>query len=63
MTHKLQVGGNDRLEIYDYPGEYAQRFDGVSPGGGDRSADLQKLFTDNKRTVGIRMQQETRRRP
>lgn len=23
------------LEIYDWPGEYAQRFDGVDKGGGD----------------------------
>ena len=58
VTHKLKVGGNDKLEIYDYPGEYAQRFDGVDPGGGDRPADLQKIFEDNKRTVGIRMQEE-----
>src|SRR5262249_44331853 len=33
-THKLKVGGNDSFEIYDYPGHYAQRFDGVAPGGG-----------------------------
>jgi type VI secretion system secreted protein VgrG len=59
VTHKLRVAGNDRLEIYDYPGEYAQRFDGVGPGGGDRSADLNHLFTDNDRTVALRMQQES----
>jgi type VI secretion system secreted protein VgrG len=57
-THKLKVGGNDKLEIYDYPGEYAQRFDGVEKGGGDKSGDLQKIFEDNTRTAGIRMQQE-----
>ncbi|HYE65342.1 MAG TPA: type VI secretion system tip protein TssI/VgrG, partial [Pyrinomonadaceae bacterium] len=59
MTHKLKVGGNDKLEIYDFPGEYAQRFDGVDKGGGERPADLQKIFQDNKRTVNIRMAQET----
>ena len=57
VTHKLRVG-NDKLEIYDYPGEYAQRFDGVNPGGGDRPADVQKIFADNKRTVELRMQEE-----
>src|SRR5262249_1828322 len=36
MNHPLEVGGNQKLELYDYPGEYAQRFDGVQPGGGDR---------------------------
>jgi type VI secretion system secreted protein VgrG len=58
VPHRLKVGGNEKLEIYDFPGEYAQRFDGVQPGGGDRAADVQKVFTDNKRTVEIRMQQE-----
>ena len=59
VAHKLKVGGNDKMEIYDFPGAYAQRFDGVAPGGGDRASDLQKIFEDNKRTVNIRMQQET----
>jgi type VI secretion system secreted protein VgrG len=59
VRHKLKVGGNDILEIYDYPGEYAQRFDGVDRSGGDRSVDLQKIFEDNKRTVDIRMQEES----
>ena len=58
VTHPLKVGGNDQLELYDWPGEYAQRFDGIDKGGGDRPADLQKIFEDNKRTVGLRMQQE-----
>ncbi len=58
VTHKLKVGGNDKLEIYDFPGYYAGRFDGVDKGGGDRAPDLQNIFQDNKRTVGIRMQQE-----
>ena len=58
VTHKLKVGGNDNLELYDYPGEYAQRFDGVNPGGGDQATDLQKIFQDNRRTVEIRMQEE-----
>ncbi len=58
VSHKLKVGGNDKMEIYDYPGLYAQRFDGVAPGGGDRASDVQHIFEDNKRTAGIRMQEE-----
>ena len=58
VTHKLKVGGNDAFELYDYPGGYAQRFDGIAPGGGDQASELQKIFDDNTRTVGIRMQQE-----
>ena len=33
VAHKLNLA-NDTLEIYDYPGRYAQRFDGIDPGGG-----------------------------
>ena len=40
------------------PASYAQRFDGIDPGGGEQAGDLQKIFEDNKRTVDIRMQQE-----
>jgi type VI secretion system secreted protein VgrG len=58
VTHKLRVGGNEKLEIYTYPGEYAQRFDGVDKGGADNAADLRHIFQDNQRTAGIRMQQE-----
>lgn len=59
ITHKLKIAGNDKLELYDFPGAYAQRFDGVDPGGGKRAGDLQKIYSDNERTVKLRMQQET----
>ncbi len=56
-THSLKLHAG-QLELYDYPGGYAQRFDGVDPGGGDQAGELQKIFDDNKRTAGIRMQEE-----
>ena len=58
-SHILKLPGVDQLEIYDFPGEYAQRFDGVSSGGGDQASELQKIFVDNRRTVAIRMDEET----
>jgi type VI secretion system secreted protein VgrG len=58
VSHKLKIGDADRLELYDWPGEYAQRFDGVDPNRGDRPADIQKIYKDNQRTTGIRIQQE-----
>jgi type VI secretion system secreted protein VgrG len=58
VTHKLQVGNNGQLEIYDWPGGYAQRFDGISKGGAPQESELQKIFQDNGRTTGIRMEQE-----
>jgi type VI secretion system secreted protein VgrG len=57
-SHKLKLAANSPLEVYDYPGGYAQRFDGVDRGGGDRPPDLQEIFKDNVRTVKIRMEQE-----
>ncbi len=57
VTHKLNVA-NDQLELYDYPGCYAQRFDGVDPSGGDRPSDIQHIFEDRVRTVRLRMEQE-----
>jgi type VI secretion system secreted protein VgrG len=59
VTHKLAVGNNGKLEVYDWPGAYAQRFDGVDPGGGGRAGDLGHIFEDNKRTVEIRQKQGT----
>jgi len=59
ITHKLKIAGNDKLELFDFPGGYAQRFDGIAPGGSERSGDLQKIYEDNQRTTKIRMQQET----
>lgn len=61
IAHKVKTAINDKLEIYDFPGGYANRFDGVNPGGGDRAADLQNIFSDNTRTVEIRMQEEASR--
>jgi type VI secretion system secreted protein VgrG len=58
VNHKLKVAGNDKLEIYQFPGAYAQRFDGVDKGGIPRPAELEKIFKDNERTVTIRMQEE-----
>ncbi len=57
-THKLNVAGNDELEIYDYPGGYAQRFDGIDAAGGPRPGDLKGIFKDGERTIRIRMEQE-----
>jgi type VI secretion system secreted protein VgrG len=59
VTHKLKVTGSDKLEVYEYPGGYARRYDGVAPGGGDRPSDLDKVFEDGRRTASVRMRQET----
>ena len=58
VTHKLNVGGNDQLEIYDFPGGYAQRFDGIDRAGAPRPQDLKRIYEDRDRTVKVRMEQE-----
>lgn len=58
VSHPLKAGKADDREVYDYPGDYALRFDGVNPGGGDQPAEVQKTLKDNERTVGLRQQQE-----
>ena len=40
ITHKLNLDGTDQLERYDYPGAYAQRFDGIGPGGAEHEQAL-----------------------
>jgi len=54
---RYNVGGNQNLEVYDFPGGYAKRFDGMDSGGGEQSGNLQKVFDDRTRTVGIRQQE------
>ena len=54
----MKVANNDSLELYDYPGGYASRFDGINKSGGEQADKLQHIFSDNKRTVEIRMQEE-----
>ena len=56
--HKLKAGGNSAYELYDYPGGYAQRFDGIDRRRRPRRRPA-KISPDGKRTVGIRMAQET----
>jgi type VI secretion system secreted protein VgrG len=49
VTHHLHVAGNDAYELYDYPGDYAKRFD---------NGDLAGILADGQRTAAIRMQEE-----
>ena len=59
VSHQLNGQSNSSLEIYDFPGGYALRYDGVSPSGGDQSQQLRKILEDNRRTVKLRMEAET----
>jgi len=56
-SHKLTAGSGG-TEIYEFPGEYSRHFDGINKGAGEQPDHLQWIFTENVRTVGVRMQQE-----
>lgn len=58
VMHKLRVPANEPLEIYEYPGAFARRFDGIEPGGAPRPQEIGRIFEDRDRTVRIRMEQE-----
>lgn len=45
VAHKLKLAVAEKLELYDFPGGYAQRFDGIAPGGGDCAAHIRGRYT------------------
>jgi type VI secretion system secreted protein VgrG len=57
VNHKLNGPLSDKLEVYDYPGGYAGRFDGISRGGAEQPAEVDKIFEDNRRTAKLRIQE------
>lgn len=52
----FSIGDNHKLEIYDYPGGYARKYDNVDRSGGER-ADMQNVFDDKTRKAEIAMQE------
>ncbi|CAN5846010.1 type VI secretion system spike protein VgrG1b [soil metagenome] len=54
---RFNIGGNQNLEHYDFPGEYAKRFDGIDKSGGDQTDRLNKVFEDRRRVAEIRQQE------
>jgi type VI secretion system secreted protein VgrG len=58
VTHPLN-GLNTALELYDYPGQYAKRFDSINSHGAEQPAEIGKIYRDEERTARIRMEQET----
>jgi type VI secretion system secreted protein VgrG len=50
--HKM-LPREDEQERYVYPGEVAQRFDGLTPSGGNRADDLNHIYTEKDRAVRL----------
>jgi len=56
VTHTLAAQGTEKLGDFDYPGDYAHRFDGIDSAGAEQADDVQHVFTANARAARVRMQ-------
>jgi type VI secretion system secreted protein VgrG len=54
VTHRPAPPTAPAVPVYLHNGDYAKRYDGVGPGGGDRSYTLQGVFADAQRTARLR---------
>ncbi|MFL6468849.1 MAG: type VI secretion system Vgr family protein, partial [Pyrinomonadaceae bacterium] len=48
---RFSFGESQKLEMYDYPGGYARKYDGIDKGGGEQAGELNKVFNDRESTV------------
>jgi type VI secretion system secreted protein VgrG len=48
---RFKYGDNDKLELYDFPGGYGRKYDGVDKSGGAQDGELQKVFSDRDTTT------------
>ncbi|MEQ1761776.1 MAG: type VI secretion system tip protein TssI/VgrG [Pyrinomonadaceae bacterium] len=53
---KFQIGENGNWELYDYPGGYSRKFDGIGPTGDKTAADLDNIVPDGNRTATTAME-------
>jgi type VI secretion system secreted protein VgrG len=53
---RFNVGGNQMMEVYDYPGGYARKYDGIDKSGGEQASNLQNVYPDKDKTLQIRME-------
>ena len=47
----FSLGDNKELEVYDYPGGYGRKFDGIDQSGGDKTSELNNVENDGTTTV------------
>jgi type VI secretion system secreted protein VgrG len=51
QTSAFSLGDSQKLELYDYPGGYSRKYDGVDSSGGDSDGELNKVEVDKVDTV------------
>lgn len=55
LPDQISIGKNaftlapmqQELEVYEYPGQYAKQYDGITAGGGERPETMKRVFKDN----------------
>ncbi|MDX2039320.1 MAG: type VI secretion system tip protein TssI/VgrG [Isosphaeraceae bacterium] len=60
-NHKLAISPPPRvgqLYLYDFPGEYAQRFDGIAPSGSEQASEIANISTEKNRVAALRIEEE-----
>ncbi len=57
VTHQPKVDAIGEVLDYQHDGDYAKRFDGVSPNGADQSVQLQQIANDGERVAGLRAEE------
>ncbi len=61
VTHKLALANPEARELYGFRGGHVKPYDGVAPGGGDQSGNLQKIFTYGTQRAKVVMEREDAR--
>ena len=57
QTSVFTAGDNKSLELYDFPGGYARKYDGIDSSGGEQSANL--TFIEQDKTSSVRKMMES----
>jgi Rhs element Vgr protein len=58
VAHTLRLEGLSGMEVYMHPGDFAQHFDGVAPGGAEQAGKLQPIFNQSEATAQLLMERE-----
>ncbi len=53
QTSVFTVGDNQKLELYDFPGGYGRKYDGIDSSGGEQSSELALVDSDKQDAVKI----------
>lgn len=47
------MNGNQEMELYDFPGAYAKRYDGIDKGGSEQPDQLVNIYSERGKAAGI----------